>query len=254
MRSSLQPISQGFQRRSLCKMTVQTVSYASRAANASQSSNFSTTSPDEASTFQRHRASSDNEDEQLYVLTLLTDAEHHNYMTQIRNQYFPPKINKLEAHVTMFHALPESKMDHAILPALNKIAQATQPYRIRANEAFRLSKGVGVSILDDIDHADTGKQKRNMTRIIHAELRKNWSEWLSEQDSKPPRLHYTVMNKVSDEKQIEGALHELQKRFPARVEDEPRIESAVNGLTLWEYKRSGHWANPKHFKFGKNAS
>lgn len=236
-------------------MTVQTISYATKAASSNQqSSKFSTTATVEASAFQRPRSASDGQEEQLYVLTLLSDSAHHEYMTQLRQQYFPPKINKLEAHITMFHALPESKMDHEIVPKLVQLTRNTQPYRIRAHEAFRLSKGVGISVLDDIDYADTGKQKRNMTRIIHAELRKKWAGWLSEQDSKPPRLHYTVMNKVSDEKKIQEALQDLQQRFSAPVKDQPEVEGQVTGLTLWRYERSGHWTNPKHFKFGNSTS
>lgn len=197
-------------------------------------------------------------------------------MTKLRNVYFPPKLNRLDAHVTLFHALPGEKLENDVLPAIKNMASSTRPYRIRATHPFRLKLGVGISIADDIDNADKGKRGRNMTRIIHAELRKKWN-WLSDQDSQPVRMHYTVMNKVNDEQTIDRAFKQLKKSFSKGVdisgghfdhhkptqsgEEEESTddkenceklvtEGLVQGLTLWKYNsRTGRWTEPVQFDF-----
>ena len=205
-----------------------------------------------------------------YVLTLSTSPDLHGSMNTLRRVYFPKKLNRIDAHLTLFHALPESHLESEILPAIEKIVQKTAPYRIRAASAFKLSKGVGIKIDDDIDHANDSKQGRNMTRQIHAQLRNQWGSWLSEQDSSPIRLHYTVMNKVTDSKIVDEALskvadslaqqkdlsgghfdHDQQKQQDSRRDQtfHPlQVEGTVRGLTLWRYNR-GSWANPREFAF-----
>lgn len=229
---------------------------------------------------QRHGAENDLADSRMYVLTLLTDSKHHDCMTALRRGYFPAKLNKLASHVTLFHALPEDKLEHEIIPELESRVSQTKAYRIQATKASRLNKGVAIDIADDIDHAqhqrkgpaNSNKPRgRNMTRIIHAELRKKWSDWLSEQDSKPPKIHYTIMNKVNDEAICEKAMGEvngfleqgsvpkslMQAKGPEKFDPNEsdrvplKLVGDVLGLTLWRYVKSGHWIEPRHFEFAK---
>lgn len=240
----------------------------------SQQQAFSTTKSAEASRFQTANTSGPH-NLPNYVLTLRTSADHQASMTKLRNVYFPPKLNRLDAHITLFHALPGEKLETDVLPAVKDMAAGTQPYRIRVTHPFRLKKGVGISIADDIDHADDGKRGRNMTRIIHAELRKKW-DWLSDQDSQPVRMHYTVMNKVDNEQTVDRAFKQLRNSFnkgidlsgghfdhdkaPESGEKEDAVdkesceklvtESLVQGLTLWKYNgRTGRWTEPQQFDF-----
>lgn len=252
-------------------MTVSTVPHPS----SDQHKPFSTTAPNEASQFQTPKSSSNAQHGPSHVLTLHTDKAHHASMTKLRNTYFPPKLNKLDAHITLFHALPGEKLDTELIPAIKGIVSGTKSYRIRATGPFRLKAGVGISVADDIEYANKGKNGRNMTRIIHAELRKKWGNWLSDQDSRPVRAHYTVMNKVNNDQVVEKALEELEKSFREGIDvsgghfdhetpsqsDESKVdeidkneklvpEGLVRGLTLWTYDdRSGRWTNPSHFDF-----
>lgn len=196
-------------------------------------------------------------------------------MTKLRTTYFPPKLNKLDAHITLFHNLPGDKLDAEVVPAIKGIVSETKSYRIRATGPFRLKSGIGISIADDIEYANKGKNGRNMTRIIHAELRKKWRDWLSDQDSRPVRAHYTVMNKVNNTQVVERALEELETSFregidvsgghfdhdkPSQSDNDKRDETdkneklvpegLVQGLTLWTYDdKSGRWTSPLHFDF-----
>lgn len=252
-------------------MTVTTVPH----GHSDQHRPLSTTAPNEASQFQTPKFSSSASHGSSYVLTLHTDKAHHVSMTKLRAVYFPPKLNKLDAHITLFHALPEEKLDTEILPAIKDIVSATKPYRILATGPFRLRSGVGISIADDIEYANKGKNGRNMTRIIHAELRKKWGNWLSDQDSRPVKAHYTVMNKVNNDQVVDKALQELEVSFQKGVDvsggrfdhenpsqsgeskddateaNEKLVpEGKVQGLTLWTYdERSGRWTKPLNFEF-----
>lgn len=252
-------------------MTVSTIPH----GHSDQHRPLSTTAPNEASQFQTPKFSSNASHGSSYVLTLHTDKAHHVSMTKLRAVYFPPKLNKLDAHITLFHALPEEKLDTEILPAIKDIVSTTKPYRIRATGPFRLRSGVGISIADDIEYANKGKNGRNMTRIIHAELRKKWGSWLSDQDSRPVKAHYTVMNKVNDDQVVEKALQELEASFQkgidfsgghfdpetpshpgeskdsATAKNEKLVpEGQVQGLTLWTYdEKSGRWTKPLNFEF-----
>lgn len=252
-------------------MTVSTIPHAS----SDQHRPFSSTASNEASQFQSPKSSSDAHHGPSYVLTLHTDRAHHTSMTKLRNTYFPPKLNKLDAHITLFHALPGQKLDTEVLPAIKDIVSGTKSYRIRATGPFRLKLGVGISIADDIEYANKGKNGRNMTRIIHAELRKKWGTWLSDQDSRPVKAHYTVMNKVNNDQVVEKALKELEASFREGFDlsagsfdhettsqpdgskgdeidkkEKLVLEGLVQGLTLWTYdERSGRWTNPSHFDF-----
>ena len=161
-------------------------------------------------------------------------------MTDLRKKYFPSKLNKLEAHLTFFHALPESKLDSNILPALKNVAASTAPFDIEASQPFRMKKGFGISVPE-------GKGGRQ-ARVVRTELLSLWQggedgSWLSEQDSGMGyRAHYTVMNKVDDEGVVAKALGEVEGSWRG---DRGR---AV-GLGLWRYER-GYWKWVQGFEFG----
>jgi hypothetical protein len=64
------------------------------------------------------KTSSPNNEEKVYVLTLLTGKAHHTRMTDVRTKYFPENLNKLDAHLTLFHALPASKLESLVIPVM----------------------------------------------------------------------------------------------------------------------------------------
>ncbi|KAK5952721.1 hypothetical protein OHC33_006313 [Knufia fluminis] len=255
-------------------MTV-TTAPAAPVTSGQQTQSLSSTAAEQRFNNQRPNVEGYSNDQPSYVLSLWTDRAHNDSMNSLRKTYFPPKLNKIPAHITLFHALPGSKLESDVLPAIRHIASRTPPYRVRATNPMRLSHGVGIKVADDIDHANDSTRGRNMTRIVHAELRKKWGEWLSEQDSTPPRFHYTVMNKVNNERVVEQALAQLEESFKRgedvsggkfdhsgknndRLDEEGEgtdrhqklaFVGEVQGLILWRYERSGHWADPEQFKF-----
>lgn len=182
-----------------------------------------------------HRPQTGSEEENVYVLTLLTDKRLHERMTALRNQYFPRQINKLAAHLTLFHALPESKLDSNIIPLLKEVSARTSPFAIKADKPMRLKRGFAVPV--------SGQTGGSQAKQIHQDLQSGWRRegFLSEQDAGGCRLHYTLMNKVDDEIEISQAYKDLLDHW--------RSESGTaEGLALWRYER-GFWKWSRNFKF-----
>ncbi|KAI6818797.1 hypothetical protein KC332_g10017 [Hortaea werneckii] len=198
--------------------------------------------PQKRSPSPSHRPQIQTEDEPVYVLTLLTDKPHHDRMTAFRKQYFPKHLNKLEAHLTLFHALPGSKLDSTVIPTILSVAQRTAPFKLRANKVMRMKRGLGIAL------AKT--QGADQTKEVHAQLRDAWLQdgqrWLSEQDRGGlGHVHYTIMNKVDDVEDVERAQEEVEKSFKGDV-------GVAEGLVLFRYDR-GFWRWERKFEFGGEA-
>lgn len=171
----------------------------------------------------------------VYVLTLLTDRAHNDRMTALRIKYFPKHLNKLDAHLTLFHALPGSKLESSILPLLEDVAARTSPFRVRADVPFRMKKGFAVGIAE----GEGGVQGKRLHGVIQGPWKKEG--WLSTQDAGGCRLHYTLMNKVDDGGAVEVAYGELLEQFKGDA-------GMVEGLALWRYDR-GFWKWDRKFAF-----
>lgn len=176
-------------------------------------------------------------DDALYVLTLLTDKPHHSRLTSLRKRYFPPHLNKLSAHLTLFHALPGAQLETTIIPDLKHLAQRTAPFHIRATGPFRMKKGFAIGLARN----EAGYQ---MAQEVHRMLQASWKreEWLSEQDAQEGwGGHYTIMNKVDDESEVARAFQEVKQGWKDDI-------GTVEGLGLWRYER-GWWKWERRFDF-----
>ncbi|KAK5682696.1 hypothetical protein LTS10_005826 [Elasticomyces elasticus] len=183
----------------------------------------------------RHKPQGVPEDDAVYIVTLLTDKPHHDRMTNWRTQYFPKRINKLDAHLTFFHALPGSKLESSIIPVLQDVAAQTSPFSVRATKPFRLKHGIALSV------AKT--QGSQQAQGVHRALQQAWLKdgFLSEQDRGGCHVHYTIMNKVDDDAEVAKAMEEVQNTFQSDV-------GTAEGLGLWRYDR-GWWRWERRFDF-----
>lgn len=185
-----------------------------------------------------HIPQTGRDEDTTYVLTILTDKPLHERMTELRRAHFPKKINKLAAHLTLFHALPGSKLDSHIIPTILDVTRDTAPFRINATELFRLKKGFAISVADQ----EGGRQSKQ----IHHALQAPWKRegWLSTQDAGGCRVHYTLMNKVDEEEEIQKAYDEMSGSWKGD-------SGVAEGLGLWRYDR-GFWRWERKFSFQKN--
>lgn len=159
-------------------------------------------------------------------------------MTATRERYFPKRLNKLGAHLTLFHALPGSSMDEHILPIIQDVVSKTSAFKVHAVKPFRLKHGVAISVAK--------KHGSMQAHDIHGALQRPWLDagFLSEQDRGECRIHYTVMNKVEDDLEVGRALNELQQDFDGDW-------GVAEGLGLWRYDK-GYWRWEKRFSFQRD--
>ena len=173
-----------------------------------------------------HTANTAQEEEDSYILALHTDHEHHKRITALRTQYFPPKLNKLSAHVALFRALPGSQL--AVIEAdVSAAAEKRQPFPIATGKAYLLSHGVAIDA------------NVPLAREIYNGLREKWGDFLSKQD-KSFKAHYTIQNKV-EAGVPQKTLDELERNFQGS-------QGQVDGLSMFRYDR-GYWRHTKDFMF-----
>ncbi|KAI1874246.1 uncharacterized protein JN550_002825 [Neoarthrinium moseri] len=174
------------------------------------------------------------DDQDVYVLTLLTDPGLQAHMSGLRRRYFPPARLKVDAHVTLFHALPGARLGE-LRRDLAGLAGATQRFGmcVAREGVFRMGRGVGVGV-----DARAGERARG----LREGLRSKWEPWLSDQDRRKAwNGHYTVMNKENDSEKVEVCLEQLKGGLSDSTGE-------VRGLRLWRYDR-GWWREAEDFLF-----
>ena len=189
--------------------------------------------PYTAETYQRrdeHRAQTDNKNEDSYILTLHTDAEHQKLMTTLREKYFPRKLYKVDAHIALFRSLPGSELPR-ITEDIANVTASTASFTIESKELFRMRQGVGVNV----------SEERGQATSIYEKLKAQWKPFLTRQDRRF-KAHYTIQNKVDDDMIVDRTLQELQEQFNGS-------QGRVLGLMLHKYDR-GFWRMERYFVFG----
>ncbi|KAF2739736.1 hypothetical protein EJ04DRAFT_409214, partial [Polyplosphaeria fusca] len=168
----------------------------------------------------------------VYVLTLKLTASIAIPMNEMREVYFPPHLNRIPAHLTLFHALPHSQLS-AIEAYLDTIASHAKPFTVSTGVPFRMGRGVGIGL------SSGGRE----CVALHDALRDKWVQWLSDQDRGGWKPHWTVMNKETDEKKVKDAFNSIRRDL-----FENEYAGSATGLDLWRYDGGG-WQWTKNFKF-----
>ncbi len=163
------------------------------------------------------------------ILTLTLDAASQAFFDAQRQQYFPPKLNYLGAHLTLFHALPGAE-EAAIGDHLATVA-AGQPGPLPL--AVTGLKFMGRGVMYTLANPDLP--------ALHRRLQQQWQPWLSAQDQQGLRPHITVQNKV-EPAVARQLLADLEADFQP-------FEVQGTGLALWAY-RGGPWEARRAFPFG----
>ncbi len=162
------------------------------------------------------------------IVTAHLDDAAFAVLDGLRRRHFPVKLNKIPAHVSLFHRLPGDALD-SVRATLAAACRDTTPFVMEASELRFLGRGVAIAYTS-----------RELTQL-HGRLAQTWTGWLSAQDRQPFRAHVTVQNKV--EPKVARALIET-----LRDELEPPI-CRVEGLDLWRYL-GGPWAHVGTCRFG----
>ena len=161
------------------------------------------------------------------IITALLPADLHRYATGLRDAHFPPARNYLEAHVTLFHALPPSAAPE-VRDCLATLAKDHAPVPARLCGIMKLGKGTALKL-----------ESEGMI-ALWSRLRDRFHGMLTPQDEHKPRLHVTVQNKVSLE-EARALQAQLAPEVVAR-------DFAFRGLGLFSYE-GGPWNHLRDYTF-----
>jgi 2'-5' RNA ligase len=160
------------------------------------------------------------------VLTLALDDEAQQRFESLRQRYFPPARNRIPAHVTLFHTLPET--DETILQ-LQVASNLQHAFALKMSDPRSIGRGVAYFF------------QSPEAAALHRRLSDTFEEHLSAQDRQGFRPHVVVQNKVTAEVAKATLLLLLEESQPFPVQ-------AV-GLDLWRYL-DGPWEHIERFTFG----
>lgn len=161
------------------------------------------------------------------VLSLWMDDAAQKYFNDLRRQYFPPERNYLQAHLTLFHALPDKQETFSVIECLT----ARQGrFSLLAERIVSLGNGTAIKVIS------------NSLSKFHLELQQSFSVELTAQDRQKLWPHVTIQNKV-DSEVAKSLFASLDGDF------EPFLFNAL-GLELHRYC-NGPWEEIKKVKFGE---
>lgn len=159
------------------------------------------------------------------ILTLAMEAEAQEWFDKQRKLYFPPALNRIPAHLTLFHRLPR---DGTTAYVLRQAAGAREPFMLRVDGLGWMGRGVMYTL-----------SSPELTEL-HKQLAERFLTFLTPQDKQPLRPHVVVQNKVEPH-EAKALLAHLQLEFSAR-------EVLAEGLDWWEYL-DGRWRFLERFGF-----
>lgn len=169
--------------------------------------------------------SHDNAD-QVTIVTLGLDPEAQTYFEALRQQHFPPALNRIGAHLTLFHALPASE---GVREVLQEEAASLRGFAMQVSGVRTLGRGVAYFL------------ESPELKALHRRLTQAFEEHLSPQDRQGFRPHIVVQNKVdpAEARVLHAELSAGFQRRPVQAE----------ALEWWNYL-GGPWQLRERFRFG----
>ncbi|MGN6163182.1 MAG: 2'-5' RNA ligase family protein [Flavisolibacter sp.] len=160
-----------------------------------------------------------------FSLTVAIEENAFLFLNALRKIYFPTGQNHVEAHLTLFHLLPN---EASVIDAVNAASRQYKTLPLQIKKPVLTDDGVVYTI-----ECDALKQ-------LHEDLQQQWSTFLIPQDKQKLQPHITLQKNVAPEAAKE-LLQFLNENFCA-------FEAKGTGLKLWEYY-GGSWKLFKQFPF-----
>ncbi|MFA6219946.1 MAG: 2'-5' RNA ligase family protein [Erythrobacter sp.] len=161
------------------------------------------------------------------ILTAQLPPDLQARFSALRSAHYPPERNHLEAHVTLFHALP-AMGEEEVVGWCRRLAGEFAPVAARVVGVMRWEQGTAIRL-----------ESPAMLRL-RDRLASSLHGLLTAQDQHRPRLHVTIQNKVPA-----AEARVLQARLADAIAPQP---FAFRGLALHRY-RGGPWEPLKQFTF-----
>ena len=158
-------------------------------------------------------------DHRPLILTALVEAPAQARFEALRRAHYPAALNRVPAHISLFHQLPGSELD-AVRRRLKAVCGTVPPPEI------------AVTGLKSIGHGVALKLRSPELEDIRAELAAGWDTLLIPQDRAGFQPHMTIQNKVTPTASRE-TLQALETTFL------PFTTHAV-AIAIWRYL-GGPW-------------
>ena len=152
------------------------------------------------------------------IVTAYLDDASFAVLDGLRRRHFPAKLNRIPAHVSLFHHLPGEE-EPKVVATVRALAGRTHAFALRFLAARSLGRGVALAY----------ESEELVT--MRAALATAWAPWLTPQDRQGFKPHVTIQNKVDAD-----AARALLAAM-AGVEPPP---CRVVGIAIWRYL-GGPW-------------
>ena len=153
------------------------------------------------------------------IVTAALDDGAFAWFDDLRRIHFPEHLNRVPAHLTLFHALPGDR-ESVVLETLRTACQLRRPMRLDVRGPWSIGRGVAYRL--------ASPELQNLRDA----LSDAFSPWLTRQDQASFRPHITIQNKA-DPSDARLLLERLQLEF------EP-FDIVSEGLLVWRYL-GGPW-------------
>ena len=159
------------------------------------------------------------------ILTLALDPEAAQRFEALRREHYPPALNRIPAHVSLFHQLPGEDSTRLQLRAA---AASVEPFAVEVTGLRSLGRGVAFTLTSPA------------LISLHRQLASAFEEHLIPQDRQRFQPHVVVQNKV-DGALARTTLEQLRTSFVP-------WNATATGLLWWEYL-GGPWKLLEYFDF-----
>lgn len=159
------------------------------------------------------------------VATLSIAPAAQAYFDGLRMRHFPKERNYLNAHLTLFNALPDEPW---ILEKMRSLAEAQTAFEVKADQVMSLGGGTAFKIVGP-----------ELT-LLHRNLQAHYQEALTNQDKQKRNFHITVQNKVEP-----AVAKSLQADLKSTFEP---FDFTADGIHLWRYL-GGPWEFIRTYRF-----
>ena len=146
------------------------------------------------------------------ILTLAMEEKAFQFFNSLRKIYFPLQENFIDAHLTIFHFLPNEPV---VINAIENICKEQKQFLLEVTEPAFTDNGVAYQI------------KCDELIQMHNVLQRQWHSFLIPQDMQILSPHVTVQNNVSSEEAKQ--LHQFLK------DNFCGFKTTGIALQLWEY-------------------
>jgi 2'-5' RNA ligase len=153
------------------------------------------------------------------IATLLFPEDVQQQLQELRDRWFPPKLNIVPAHLTLFHHLPGDAPDK-VEQTVEKVCDGFAPFGIRAEQLTSIGGGFAAKVASD------------ELSELRSRIADRFEGQLTGQDSQGFRAHVTFQNKVTKDT-ARLCLAEAEQHFTP-------IKTEAEGVQLWFYD-GGPW-------------